>query len=337
MKKILSIFLVFSVLIQQPAYSIDEAFFSRTKTLLGKMLSKGPKAIIKENLGCFVSLLSFLGIPVIATVGSIEAGIRALVASKEKMAKFKEVWSTWTHRMKKMEKGMKGGGLLVNLESGQEVLHLYGCTILFFLDAVALIGFIALTPAGRRLGRKHYVRDKVRDALFRHMKFSMNNLDAPTTAQEVATRLFNAFDDRKNKWEENNEGFLKNLGLTGPAYDDEKLKIKTFDKDQLNIEFKDIMSNREESLLSLALLPNPNLFPFGKYDERRLLLIKELREKGVQSSPLEGQRIWELNVAIDAIKEVQDQSSLPMDQSALNVIGNKAIENKKALQKAQQR
>ncbi len=386
MKKILSIFLVFSLFIQQPAYSIAQASepqkkgviarakatFSAMKEamsrgramlkansqclLLGKgkdctpekrgMLlvirdftlgrfkkaSSGIKAAIKLNLGCFVALLTFVGVPVTATVTSVEAGIKALATSKEKMAKFKEVWSDWN---KRREKGMRGGGLLPEfMEKWERQVHprhgksplLIQCTFYFMAEISVIImiamGIFTISPAGRRFSRENEVKKKMTTDLFNTMQQQMETFSRDTTAEEVIDALVEIFNQKKKKWPDTYKAFLKEHNLIGLEYDDPKLEIATFDQLGIN-KFSNIQGIVPKSLIRLALLPGLIIFPLGKYDEKRLEIIEMLKTKDVSPDSSERQSIHELKVGLRAINKAKELGSA--SQALLDDIAERAV------------
>jgi len=293
----------------------------------------GIKGFIQFNLGCFVSILTFLGIPVIATVASVEAGIRAVASSEEKMKKFKEVWTRWAARM---SSGMKGGGLfpevieaLVETESPElpnEMFVLAECTIILFLEIFLIAIVVSLayerTPAGRRSSKKVTVWGKVITDLFDTMQQKMSDFQEDAATADVINALVQIFNKKKNAWPRTYKEFLRAHGLTGPEWDDEKLDIKTFDA--LGISDISKIKIGYKTLINLAFMPNLRLFPFGKYDKKRVALIDKLREKGVATEEFTW-RIEDLKVGIKAIEEAQKKSSVPIDQRLLNDIANKAV------------
>ena len=413
MKKILSIFLVFSLFIQQPAYSIAQASepqkkgviarakatFSAMKEamsrgnamlkansqclLLGKgkdctpekrgMLvvirdftlgrfkkaSNGIKVVIKANLGCFISILTvFGGMEVMGTVGGVEAAIRALATSKEKKAKFKEVWSRWSQRI---EKGFFGAGLLpgklrekweekqqlTSEQQGGLLMLPVACAGFIVLEIMAIIGIseaiFAMSPEGhrqRRLSREDEVRWEVGDPAMRDvfdtMQQRMQAFTSDTTAREVIEAFDTILKEKKDEWPDTYKAFLSKHGLTGPKYDDPEAKIKTFDQLGL-IRLRNIRQGGQtlrgiwqpsQTLISLALLPELQLFPLGKYDEKRLKIINMLvKYRVVPLKEKHEQRlVKELRVAVDAKNKAKKLDS-SASQALLDDIAEKAVRN----------
>lgn len=305
-----------------------------------KKAGSGIKVVIQANFGCFVSLLSVVGIPVIATVGSVEAGIRALAASKEKMAKFKEVWNRW---MQRMEKGVvHGGGLMPEIVEkhveGPTAIppELYvptQCTLFLIGEILTIIliagGIYNLTPAARKSSERRklqaIVRGKVIRVLYDAMEKKLREFDATTSVGVANQALLIIFNTMKDGWPKSYKDFLGKSGLNDPGYADDELKIKTFD--ELNIKGLEDITKDGKSLISPLLLSDLPLFPF-LYDKKRLAFIDKLKEQHVRPIGGEQARINGLSTGIEAIMDAQRLSRVPMSQEVMSRIASDAIKLK---------